>query len=85
MYVIYIFFSNILECTPGTYGENCDNVCGVCFNNESCNIVNGSCPDGCGPGYHGDGCDLGKTIILNINEIFEIHNMTYKSIRLSRI
>ena len=40
----------------------CTLVCGNCLNGEQCNHVNGSCPNGCAKGTHGDKCDKGMPI-----------------------
>ncbi|XP_061179773.1 receptor-type tyrosine-protein phosphatase epsilon-like isoform X3 [Saccostrea echinata] len=48
---------NCEPCKPGRYGSNCTQECsGNCYNNESCNNVNGSCLNGCKKGYIGDKC-----------------------------
>nr|XP_022307985.1 uncharacterized protein LOC111113986 [Crassostrea virginica] len=46
------------QCKDNTYGMECTNVCGNCLNGEQYNHVNGSCPDGCDKGTHGDKCDI---------------------------
>lgn len=49
-----------LECENKTYGENCSNTCGRCRNSVACNNINGTCPDGCDPGWQStDKCDVG--------------------------
>ena len=48
------------ECSDGTYGLECGNLCGNCSNGDRCNHVNGSCPNGCDAGVFGDKCDKGK-------------------------
>lgn len=40
-----------LECPAGLYGEHCSNNCGNCLNNTNCHHVNGTCSEGCEPGY----------------------------------
>ena len=46
----------ITECQHGRYGQNCSSVCGNCFNNASCDLVDGTCTD-CAPGYLTDYCN----------------------------
>jgi hypothetical protein len=47
-----------VECESGTFGNNCDSNC-YCIN-ETCNPMNGTCPDGeCQPGYKDDNCSTG--------------------------
>ncbi|XP_014325282.1 N-acetylglucosamine-1-phosphodiester alpha-N-acetylglucosaminidase [Xiphophorus maculatus] len=41
-------------CLPGFYGDGCTKTCS-CFNNGSCDPVNGRCV--CPPGFHGDTCE----------------------------
>ena len=47
------------ECTNGTYGNGCQQRCGHCKDLKQCHHVNGTCLDGCGPGYDGEFCSLG--------------------------
>ena len=49
----------ITECQHGKYGQNCSSVCGNCFNNASCDLVDGTCTD-CAPGYLTDYCNQSK-------------------------
>ena len=49
-----------IGCTSGTYGKNCNNVCGHCFGDEPCFHINGTCFAGCDSGYTGDLCKLRK-------------------------
>jgi hypothetical protein len=47
-----------VECDLGTFGNNCSSNC-HCIN-ETCNPMNGTCPDGgCQPGYKDDNCSTG--------------------------
>lgn len=46
-----LFFSPNKECSSGTYGENCTYQCGGCLNAVSCDHVNGTCFEGCTPGW----------------------------------
>ena len=39
-----------------TYGKRCQQTCGKCSNDETCNYVNGSCLSGCDPGAYGMQC-----------------------------
>ena len=45
----------LVECTPGTFGENCDKKC-RCENGAVCDAVSGRCPGKCIPGYEGTDC-----------------------------
>lgn len=49
-----------LECPAGLYGEHCSNNCGNCLNNTNCHHVNGTCSEGCEPGYQEHNCTEGK-------------------------
>lgn len=44
------------ECDGHTYGNNCQEDCGICRNREECDIVTGVCSNGCDTGYRGDNC-----------------------------
>lgn len=46
----------------GMYGVNCVEKCGICKNNEICDIVNGMCLNGCVVGYNGIVCKDGKLL-----------------------
>lgn len=45
-----------LECDSGTYGINCQHICGHCRGGNPCNKVDGLCLDGCYEGYNGSLC-----------------------------
>ena len=45
-----------IECAGEMFGQNCKKSCGKCLNNEQCHHINGSCLNGCNPGYHGINC-----------------------------
>lgn len=45
-------------CPPGTYGEDCNQVCQCSARNEDCHPVTGRCT--CLPGYHGNHCQFRK-------------------------
>ena len=53
-----------LECGNNTFGKGCTGVCGHCSENEQCHHINGSCLNGCDPGFRGLKCDQGN--YLNI-------------------
>ena len=47
-----------VECDSGTFGNSCSSNC-HCIN-ETCNPINGTCPDGeCKPGYKDHTCSTG--------------------------
>nr|XP_022307498.1 neurogenic locus notch homolog protein 1-like [Crassostrea virginica] len=43
-------------CDTGTYGTNCNEICGHCLHSEDCFAVNGTCLTGCASGYFGHRC-----------------------------
>ncbi|XP_052678192.1 scavenger receptor class F member 2-like [Crassostrea angulata] len=45
------------ECDSDMYGPGCSLTCGACINNTQCHHINGSCLQGCGPGFYGRKCD----------------------------
>lgn len=49
-----------LECPVGLYGDHCNNNCGNCLNNTNCHHVNGTCSEGCDPGYYEHNCTEGE-------------------------
>ena len=54
----------LLACENGTYGNDCNNTCGLCTDKESCFHTNGTCLVGCDPGYIGELCKTGKLYML---------------------
>ena len=42
-----------------TYGLDCQEICGNCLNLKQCNHINGSCMEGCDPGFQGEKCVRG--------------------------
>lgn len=49
-------FFSLLECMPGSFGQQCNNSCGHCFNQTACHHVTGTCAKGCEPGYQASNC-----------------------------
>lgn len=45
-----------LACDNGTFGKDCKNVCGECLVHDNCFHANGTCLNGCAPGYQGFLC-----------------------------
>ena len=43
-------------CEHGTYGIECRERCGNCLNMDNCDNINGTCLNGCSPGYFGHLC-----------------------------
>ena len=41
-------------------------MCGNCLNETQCNHINGSCMNGCDPGWEGDLCGNGKSRLKTI-------------------
>lgn len=59
-----------LECPAGLYGEHCSNNCGNCLHNTNCHHVNGTCSEGCEPGYQEHNCTEGKYLYrVNLKKI----------------
>lgn len=48
------------ECDGGTFGPRCINMCGQCAQNEHCHHINGSCLNGCDPGFYENQCIKSK-------------------------
>ena len=48
-----------VECTNNTYGQDCLYACGSCTQLEQCDVLNGSCSNGCDAGFMGDKCITG--------------------------
>lgn len=46
------------ECVNGKYGLSCENNCNHCQQDTQCHNVNGSCLQGCSPGYIGPFCNI---------------------------
>ena len=76
LYIENMFF---VECSPGTYGYNCSESCGECFQKEQCHHVNGSCLKGCAYGYSGVNCkkDEGMNRSMNVNSSFIFWNLRF--------
>lgn len=48
-----------IVCSDGTFGKNCTEQCGECLGKGKCDHVNGTCVNGCNPGYQGITCTEG--------------------------
>lgn len=53
----YFFFA---DCEPGEYGASCEETCGECTNDSSCDIFTGVCVQGCKSGYYPPYCKESK-------------------------
>ena len=53
---MFIFF---LACSRGAYGTKCHEMCGHCFEEQNCFHIDGTCLNGCDPGYYGVSCKTG--------------------------
>ena len=49
-----------VACDNGTYGQDCNNTCGFCRDQEVCDHSNGTCFNGCDAGYAGESCMASK-------------------------
>lgn len=58
------------ECSAGTYGFECGNLCGNCYNGIQCNHVNGNCQNGCDVGFFGEKCNKGTVKYILSNKVF---------------
>ena len=56
------WFLILTVCESGMFGKHCNKSCGKCLKDEQCHHVNGSCLNGCNPGYHGVNCANGTSI-----------------------
>lgn len=63
------------ECDGGTFGARCINMCGKCAQNEHCHHINGSCMNGCDPGYYGTYCSKSKSC-TNSSKNFQNKNIS---------
>ena len=70
-HVFQIYFY-IYACENLTYGLDCREICGNCLNLKQCNHINGSCMEGCDPGFQGEKCVRGA-----FNNLVFLH-MYYK-------
>lgn len=66
---LFDFFLYDTACSNGTFGNDCTELCGHCKNYTYCHHINGSCLDGCKPGYIGDFCNLRKQTFTNLNKL----------------
>ena len=45
-------------CSDKTWGVNCENQCSEhCGGSGQCDVKNGTCLEGCKPGFHSERCD----------------------------
>ena len=52
------------------FGKHCKESCGKCLMDEQCHHINGSCLNGCNPGYYGNKCTEG----INITQKYRLKN-----------
>ena len=64
------FIVTFLECSFGKFGHHCKETCGKCLRGEKCHHINGTCMNGCDPGYYGTFCTKGISNII----LFRVFN-----------
>lgn len=60
----------LTEYDRGTFGQSCIKGCGNCVHNEQCHHINGSCINGCDPGYDGTQCTTSTSKICTGYSIY---------------
>ena len=66
------------ECYNNMYGAGCTETCGQCRDSKPCHHINGSCVDGCAPGFKGTLCVEGKiSFPISSISIFKKCNFLY--------
>ena len=55
-FVSHAYF-HFVACVQGWFGYNCRKECGYCKDNVTCNFKDGTCRNGCEPGYTTDTCE----------------------------
>lgn len=60
IYIILFYFLNpfiTIDCTGSMFGDGCLSQCGQCAVNLQCHHINGTCLNGCKPGYNLQFCN----------------------------
>lgn len=55
-----------VACNNKGYGEKCSTPCGNCLGLAQCHHLNGTCMDGCDPGYKDSACNVGRNVVIEI-------------------
>ena len=62
------------ECPQFTYGTGCEQQCGHCKNNETCDTFTGLCKRGCHNEYHGSFCTMqSKYVYIYVHTSHLLH------------
>ena len=59
---LFALIIDCIACAGGTYGLECNEVCGHCKFKTYCHNTNGTCLGGCEPGFLDDLCKTCKSI-----------------------
>ena len=78
------------ECKNNKYGSNCSETCGNCRDLSQCHYINGSCLNGCGPGFLGEKCNIGIVFFafvkIVVQKSLHYHNQnTFSSLQDSNV
>ena len=74
------FYSSLIDCSNGTFGDLCDNFC-HCMGGAACDKITGECPgELCETGYFGASCNLGKFYWLALNT-YNVHSISFLIIK----
>lgn len=74
-------FLNFVECPDGLYGEMCQNKCGHYSNQSKCHHINGTCMNGCLPGYKSEFCNQCTLIHIAVVYVQRFTLLLYHIIR----
>ena len=58
-----MFVDMFSECDGGTYGADCHYHCGHCLDKQQCDVIDGSCLNGCSMGYSGAKCTESNNVL----------------------
>lgn len=94
----YWTFFSFQACRKGSFGDQCNLICGHCRNVNQCSHINGTCLAGCGAGYQGDLCKTRKsyaqqriklrsfsTTQKKLCELYMHHHSIYQSIHFNKL
>lgn len=65
------------ECSGGMFGEGCSSQCGLCALDLQCHHKNGTCFNGCEPGYASQFCNQSKWVTHCKTSVFYCNELKY--------
>lgn len=71
IYIYWCLLFYLIECSPGYYGDECNEVCGKCASSAACDSRSGDCPGECVGNWQKPKCTGKKFINQHVFKVLK--------------